>query len=494
MSFQQGLSGLNTSAKALDVVGNNVSNSGTVGFKSARGEFADVFAASLAGAGGAGQVGIGSAIGNVAQQFSQGNLTTTNNPLDMAINGGGFFQMSNASGALSYTRNGQFHLDKDGRLINSEGLNVQGYAATFAVNSLGDINSSTPTNIVIDPTDLQPQTTFQGDIGLNLDSRGQVPTTGQENFDPANPLSYNASTSLTIYDSLGIVHTLSMYFIYAGQAVAGGLPDPVSGVSPDVSKWQVRYALDGVANPTDTAALVQSPNTTPDLSGASGPVPFPADPTGGDDVTLQFDSSGHLDSYVIGGVVTQPANKPTLTIDLDVVAAGQTVPQTNKATPQMLIGKEVDPVLGTIVSDGLDFSSSTQFGTPFGVNAMTQDGYPSGRMAGLSVSPEGIIQGRYTNGQTRNMAQIVLARFTNPNGLMSMGGNQWQQTFASGQPLVGAPGGGSNGLIQSSSIEESNVDLTKELVDMITFQRAYQANAQTVKTQDQVMQTLVNLR
>jgi flagellar hook protein FlgE len=142
----------------------------------------------------------------------------------------------------------------------------------------------------------------------------------------------------------------------------------------------------------------------------------------------------------------------------------------------------------------LDLSAATQYGSTFGVSSMTQDGYTSGRLSGLSISSEGVIQGRYSNGQSRNLGQIVLANFANPNGLQSLGGNQWSETVASGQPLIGAPNSGSLGALQSAAIEESNVDLTAELVNMITAQRNYQANAQSIKTQDAIMQTLVNLR
>ncbi len=582
MGFQQGLSGLNSSSKALDVVGNNVSNSGTIGFKSARAQFADVFAASLSGAGGASQVGIGNRISAVAQQFSQGNITSTSNALDVAINGNGFFVMSDASGALSYTRNGQFQLDKNGYLVNADGLNVTGYPASYTTNSLGVINSTTPSSIFIDPTDLQPQVTTKGAIAVNLDARATLPPAGHESFSAADPLSYNSSTSMSIYDSLGNVHTLSTYFIYAGTTGSG---------ASQQSNWRVRYALDGVANataafggsdPWTTPALGPQPGTlvgtaitypsatvnaggtlnltvngttktitirdsvtalgaggsydattlaaeinaaianagafgsavatatvsasggliitsattgtasnvsvaagtlsVASVFGTAAPTSTPgSNPTvaflSGDDLRLSFDTSGKLVDYNGQGGLTPP---PGLSIDLAAV-----VGSTNKAGSPLVI----DPQNG-----GLDYSLTTQFGTAFGVNSLTQDGYPSGRLTKISVSQDGVIQGNYTNGQTRNMAQIVLARFTNPNGLQSIGGNQWQETFTSGVPLVGAPGSASNGLLQDSALEESTVDLTKELVDMITFQRAYQANAQTIKTQDSLLQTITNLR
>ncbi|HZV54044.1 MAG TPA: flagellar hook protein FlgE [Rhodocyclaceae bacterium] len=453
MSFQQGLSGLGVASQALDAIGNNVSNAGTVGFKSSRGEFADVYAASLSG-GGASQIGIGAALAAVSQQFTQGNITATNNPLDVAVNGGGFFRISN-SGAISYSRNGQFQIDKNGFVVNAAGYRLQGYPASYTNNSSGVIVQSTPTDIFIDPTDIQPKTSGNIAVGLNLDSRQTAPTVAT--FDANNPLSYNSSTSVTVYDSLGNTHVLSMYFVYAGA--------PATPVNGGASQWDVRYALDGVANPTTAGG--HTPSATTNI-------------TTGDNMGLQFDTNGKL--VAVNGAA---AAKTSLSFDLNTILAAQVPPQTNKAT---------SPLAMTAPTAGIDFTSSTQFGSPFGVNNMVQDGFASGRLAGIAISPDGVIQGRYSNGQSKKMGQIVLAKFNNPNGLQSIGGNQWQETSASGAPIIGAPGTGANGVVQSAAVEESNTDLTKELVDMITQQRAYQANAQTIKTQDSVLQTLVNLR
>jgi flagellar hook protein FlgE len=142
----------------------------------------------------------------------------------------------------------------------------------------------------------------------------------------------------------------------------------------------------------------------------------------------------------------------------------------------------------------IDYSGSTQFGSNFSVNSVTQDGFTSGRLAGFNTSSDGTIVGRYTNGQSKTLGQVILANFVNPNGLQSLGGNAWAETATSGAPLTGTPNTGSLGVLQSAAVEDSNVDLTAELVNMITAQRVYQANAQTIKTQDQVLQTLVNLR
>lgn len=405
MSFQQGLSGLAGASRALDAISNNVANSGTVGFKQSQAQFADVYAASLAG-GGAGQIGIGTTIGNVAQQFTQGNITVTNSPLDVAINGAGFFRMSDG-GTITYTRNGQFNVDKEGYIVNSAGYRLTGFGA----DTLGNIIPGSPVDLLVSAADLTPNTTTEALVTVNLDSR-QVPPT-QAPFLATDPRTYNSSTALTVYDTLGNPHTLSLYFLKDAAA----------------NTWDTEYTLDGAA-------------VTPASGG-----------------TLTFSNAGALAG---GGLVTFTG----------------VVPGTGAAN----------------LNFTLDYGGTTQFGSAFGVSSIVQDGYSSGRLAGLSVGADGILQGRYSNGQSRNLGQVVLANFNNPNGLTPLGGNQWGESPDSGQPLVGAPNTGSLGVLQSSAVEESNVDLTAELVAMITQQRAYQANAQSIRTQDAILNTLVNLR
>ncbi|MDO8959054.1 MAG: flagellar hook protein FlgE [Rhodocyclaceae bacterium] len=405
MGFQQGLSGLNAASKSLDTVGNNIANSGTVGFKSSSTLFGDVFAATL---GGGNQIGIGTSVAGISQQFTQGNLTVTSNPLDIAINGQGMFRLSN-SGATTFTRNGQFNIDKDGYVVNASGYRLTGYLA----NAANIIVPSTPAEIFINTADLQPQATGNSSvgarIGLNLDSRQPVNAVP---FNVNDPTSYNSSTSITVFDSLGNPHLMSMFF-----------------KKDSANNWSLYSNLDGGGPSAAT--------------------------------TLTFNSTGAL---------TAPA--------LGIIAQSHAV--TTGATSPLIFN--------------LNLTGSTQYGNIFGVNSVAQDGYTSGRLSGLSIASDGTIQGRYSNGQSRDLAQVVLANFNNPNGLTSLGNNQWGETAESGQPLVGVPGSGSLGVLQSAAIEESNTDLTAELVSMITQQRAYQANAQTIKTQDQILQTLVNLR
>ncbi len=407
MSFQQGLSGLNAASKSLDVIGNNVANASTVGFKQSEAQFADVFANTLSGSGGT-QVGIGTRLATVSQLFSQGNITVTNNPLDLAINGKGFFRLSN-NGTISYSRNGQFQLDKSGYIVNGAGLRLTGYTA----NSSGVINTAAPADLQIASNDLTPKASSKIDAVFNLDSRSA--TLSAAAFNLADPTTYNNSTSVAVYDSLGNSHTFSMYFVKTAA-----------------NTWQTFAANDGVQIG----------------AGAVG--------------TLTFLSNGAIDTTA----TTLP-----FTISTAVT--------TGAATP---------------LTFNLDFTGTTQFGNGFGVNSLSQDGYTSGRLSGFSVSADGMILGRYTNGQSATLGQVILTNFTNPQGLQPLGDNGWAETSSSGAPLVGGPGTGSLGALQSAAVEDSNVDLTAELVNMITAQRVYQANAQSIKTQDAVMQTLVNLR
>lgn len=421
MAFQQGLSGLNAASKGLDVIGNNIANSNTVGFKSSQAQFADVYANSLLGGGG-NAVGIGTQVATVAQQFSQGNISSTSNPLDIAINGNGFYRLSD-NGVVSYSRNGQFQLDQGGYVVNAQGLRLTGYGA----DANGIIVPSNPDDLRIDTADIPPQVTTNLDATLNLDSRSAVPVTAV--FNPNDPTSYNNSTSVTLYDTLGNPHLLSLYFVKT--AAPNG--------------WNTYGTVDG------------TPTSNINLGAGAG------NPAG-----LAFSTSGVL-------TTAMPLN-----ISIDLAAVATSLGTVNGA---------VTPLAFT-----LDFRGSTQFGSKFGVNSLAQDGYTSGRLAALGVSDEGVIQGRYSNGQSRNIGQIVLASFNNAQGLKPLGDNQWAESSSSGPAAVGAPGTGSLGTVQAAAVEDSNVDLTAELVNMITMQRAYQANAQTIKTQDSLLQTLVNLR
>ncbi|MCS6786591.1 MAG: flagellar hook protein FlgE [Thiobacillaceae bacterium] len=407
MSFQQGLSGLNGAAKSLDVIGNNIANVATVGFKSSRVEFADIYANSLFGTGGL-QPGIGVQVAAINQQFSQGNIAITDNPLDIAINGNGFFLLDDG-GARVYSRNGQFQLDREGYIVSNTGQRLMG----LTNNTFGPLQIVTFNNA--------PQSTSRIELAINLDANAAVPSTA---FSHTNPASYNHTTAMAVYDSLGNAHTLSFYFRRTSTPL----------------QWEV------YATVTNTAGATTLLTPTP---------------------------IGNLSFNADGSLATSTAS--ALTIPATALATG------------------ANPI--TLASGDLDFTGTTQYGAAFGIYSAQQNGYATGQLAGISVADDGLILGRYTNGQTQALGQIVLTNFPNPNGLLPIGNNLWVETSASGQPLnPQAPGSPNLGTLRSGAVEESNVDLTQELVNLIVAQRVYQANAQTIRAQDQVLQTLVNLR
>lgn len=407
MSFQHGLSGLSAAAAQLDVIGNNVANSNTVGFKQGQAKFADVYASSLNGAGGA-QIGIGVKLAGVVQQFSQGKITATENSLDIAINGNGFFRMSN-NGSITYSRNGQFQQDKSGYIVNATGARLTGYTA----DSTGALSTAAPAELQISTADRAPQTTSAVNALLNLDSRQAVlPSAG---FTLTDPTTFHHSTSVSIYDSLGNPHALSTYYL---KTVPGS--------------WDVFAAVDGTQ--------------------------IGAGPVG----TLNFNPDGSINT----GTTTLPFSTAA------AVTTGATSP----------------------FAFSIGFSETTQFGSGFSVNSLNQDGFSSGRLTGFNITNDGTIQGRYTNGRSAVLGKVVIASFANPQGLEALGNNAYAESASSGDPLVGTPGTGTLGVLQSSAVEDSNVDLTSELVNMLTAQRVYQSNAQTIKTQDAMLQTLINLR
>lgn len=466
MAFQQGLSGLNSSSKALDAISNNIANASTVGYKAAGVQFADVYAASL-GVGGASPIGIGTSIAAVQQQFSQGNISTSNNPLDMAINGSGFFQLQKSPTDLTktYSRNGQFHVDDEGYVVNAQSYNLRGYQ--YENGTL----SQTLAPIQLSSRGVDPQATGAAGLNpgvqveVNLDDRELKslgspspntlgPWTDNSVMPPDNLNTYNYSTAITIYDQRGNDHSLSMYFTRVDDSSSG---------PPDKNLWEVHYVLDD----QDITSIVTASN-----NGAA---------VAGDVPTLEFQEGGGIETTGWTASATRAVD-----YQFNIAAADlETFVDGSGGTPFAQMFPSDIPI---------SFANSTLFGAGYDVNRLVQDGYPYGRLSGISVSPDGVVQGNYSNGQTSNIAKVALFDFTSPTGLASLGNNQWAETSASGQALPGVPGVGSRGLLQASAVEDSNVDLTQELVNMITQQRNYQANAQSIKTQDQVMQTLVNLR
>ena len=420
MSFQQGLSGLNATTKNLEVIGNNIANANTFGAKSARAEFADAYAAALNGAG-SNPIGIGASLSTVAQQFTQGNILTTGNPMDLAINGAGFFQVKDPAGQMGFTRNGQFKIDRDGFVVTNSGQQLMGYGADDSGNVVPGLSK---------PIQLPTQ-------GISPKPTSQIAMTGYLNAEekitlPAAPplmtfgdaTTYNRATSQTMYDSKGQEVSVIYYFQKIAQ-----------------NEWNVFVTANGDSISGTTAA----------------PTPV---------TTLQFATDG--------GALLNPATPISVNIPSTTSTSGVTT----------------NPITGLL----MDFRNMEEFGGLWGITDLRQDGNSAGQLASVTIENNGVVMARYSNGQSKAAGQVEIASFRNPQGLQPLGDNQWAQTFSSGDKLVGVPGDGNLGVLQSGALEESNIDLTAELVNMITAQRIYQANAQTIKTQDQVLQTLVNLR
>lgn len=411
MGFGQGLSGLNAASQNLDVIGNNIANSSTVGFKASTIAFADVYANS--------RVGLGVQVAAVNQRFTTGNLSTTGNQFDMAIDGAkGLFRLVDSSGAVVYSRNGQFQENKDHDIVNAQGHRLTGFIATED----GKItNQLEPIKVPVG--NIEPKATTEINVKANFDSReavvNPVPTDLE---DIMKPEGHTHSLPITVYDSLGNPHQLTQYFVKV-EAAGGN------------SKWEVHYGVE--------EGLTVNPAKH----------------------VLEFDSAGRL--------ITPT---PNTSVGVTVGGIG-----TDSGSP------------AEDIALAINYTGSTQFGGKFSPT-FTQNGYTTGEYSSMSIAADGRIVANYTNGESKIMGAVALADFNNLNGLQPVGGNAWVETAASGQPVIGQPGTNGLATLKGQAVEESNVDMSQELVNMIIAQRTYQANAQTIKTQDQILQTLITLR
>ena len=418
MGFQQGLSGLNAASKNLEVIGNNVANANTIGAKESRAEFGDMYASAISNT----SIGIGVNLQAVSQQFTQGNITTTDNPLDLAINGNGFFEVQNPSGQTLYTRNGQFQQNKDGFITTNVGLKLVGYPASKD----GTIQPGAAVPLQLPTGGVAPNPTGKVTVEMNLDARkGTTLPLAAPLIDFSDAKTYNDATSVKVFDAKGQDVALTYYFQKSAT-----------------DTWNVYATANGTSAKVDAGG---------------NPLPI---------ATIKFPTNG--------GTPTAPLGPVAFDVPTTTNAAGATTL----------------PITGI----ALRLTGATQFGSGFGVTSIAQDGYAAGLLTGVTVEKSGIVMATYSNGQAKPAGQLELATFRNPQGLSPLGGNLWARSFNSGDPTVGTPSTGNIGALQAGALEDSNTDLTGELVDMITAQRIYQANAQTIKTQDQVLQTLVNLR
>lgn len=438
MSFNIGLSGLYAANKALNVTGNNIANVATTGFKSSRAEFADQYAGAIRGTSGRTVVGSGVSTAAVSQMFTQGNISSTGQSLDLAISGNGFFVM-NDNGSKIYTRSGAFYSDKEGNVVNASGNRLQGYG----VDANGRVVGGVLSDLHIDTTNLSPSPTGQVKETVNLNSTATAPTVTP--FDAANVESYNYTFNTDVYDSQGNAHQLNQYFVK--DAVA--------------NSWTMYTTIDG-RNPADPTLTTPLANT----------LPFKSDGT--------LDTANMTAGAVAGG----------LTIDADkAFSLAGWVPSAKQPDGTWAANGAAANVNGV----RLDMLTTTQNNAASATTAKSQDGYATGELAGLVVDTSGNLFARFTNGQDKVVGQVAMANFANTQGLTPMGGTGWSESYASGVPIIGEPNTGTLGAITAGALEDSNVDLTAELVNLIKAQSNYQANAKTISTESTIMQTIIQM-
>ncbi len=454
MSFNIALSGLNAAQKDLDVTSNNIANVNTIGFKESRAEFVDVYASSLL-SGGKTKSGDGVLTSQVAQQFSQGSIQFTQNSLDLAITGAGFYATVPGIDSLekSYTRAGQFKLNDDNFVVNSAG----GHLLGFPVNDDGSSSSvslSTASPILIPTASGAPQASTEVDIKMNLPAGESYITGAPLNFDPSDPLTFNHSTSVTIYDSLGDSHVMTYYFVKDDPAV-------------NPNEWILFTAIDGNTIDIDETvagdALADGRETAGGLQGGR----------------LVFDSSGDFTSIL-------------------PVTGFSTIPLAN-ITGAPILGNGADDTQTIVIDFNLDTAGPnpnepTQFASNFEVTSLAQDGLAVGRLTGIDINSDGLIRATYSNGTSQPLARIALVNFANEQGLTQIGGTSWRESIDSGSPLAGEAGSGTFGSINSKALEQANVNLTTELIDLISAQRNFQANSRALEVDNQLNQTILQIR
>ena len=415
MSFYTSLTGLNSAQADLGVTSNNIANVGTVGFKKSRADFGDLFSST------SGAIGQGAHLKNVNQQFSQGSIEMSGNALDLAISGEGFFAVRPDLSATEtvYTRAGAFSINNDNYVVDSSGQ----YLQAFPVSEDGSVIATGLTSaksLQLTSAGGLPKVTSKIELGLNLPSDAAIKPTAS--FSPSDSNTFNSSTQMTAYDSLGNPHVATVYFLKTSN------PTP----AVPTNNWDTKLYIDGALIPPTNAA----------------------------DSVLTFDQDGKL-TAPIAAITYDPATLITGAKPLSV---------------------SID--YGTL---------SSQYSAPFSVMSLSQDGHPRGELSGMDVDSSGVVRANYTNGTQMALGKLMLANFDNPNGLKQIGNASFEATNASGLVDLGEAGSGGFGDIQGGALEGSNVDLTEQLVKLISAQRNFQANAKALDTSGTLMQTIMGI-
>jgi flagellar hook protein FlgE len=420
-SFNIGVTGLNASGQGMGVIGDNISNSGTNGFKSSRAEFQDVLAVSLKGIEGGDQFGAGTKLGHIKPMMTQGDITRTDSVTDLAMSGDGFFRIDAPFGQ-GYTRDGSFHFDKDGQLVTMDGYKVMGFQADEAGKILNKMDP-----IKLGSTAIQAKATKQVNVNMNLDSRSN-----KMEFKIEQPEKTSAfSNTMTIFDNVGTARVVTIYYNKA-----------------DNNEWEYHIGADG------------------------------KDVEGGKPDTMYEMANGKLIFNDKGQLQEKKEGKNSFNFNKGAA-------KDQKISFNFGVG---------IKEGGTGLDSITQYGSESAVSRHTQDGASAATLTSLSFNDKGILTAVYNNGETKDIAQIAVAKFENNEGLFKVGKNLFKDSKSSGQAAMGKPGESGRGEVLSKSIELSNVDIANEFVNLMTAQRNFQANAKTLTTADQMLQEVLQIK
>ena len=551
MPFRIGLSGLNAAQADLKITGNNIANVSTIGFKQSRAEFADVYATSKFGSVST-AIGSGVRLAAASQQFTQGNIIFTENNLDLGITGDGFFTMADVSGNQVYTRNGQFKTDKEGFIVDNSGSSLRGYGVDAVTNN---INTGSVIDLQIISTNIAPEPTATASIIANIDSGEALPSNPIFSMDAkgtVDPGSYNHTTSFTSFDSLGNPMLTSMFYRKTASNTWDVAIKQVDANGNIFQNFDSSYASFSAPKPGDPE-IIFVPTSTQGSNEVAAAITDAAALAPGTPATAEqavIISNAYINAYDTAyhaGMLTTPtmaspfaaANTAGITaadaaavvlgLDAGTIAAitgASGAAQAAAVTPESITFLNNGTIDLTSVGSGsgsfntifnlantnltnpvmsdtggalqaqiiaIDLSGVTQYGANFGVTNLSQNGFTTGQLSGIDVDQSGVISARFTNGQSNRLGQVFITNFTNNQGLSQLGDNYWGESFASGQGIVNAPGEGNAGLINSGSLEDSNVDLTEQLINLITAQRNFQANAKTITTADTITQTVIQI-
>lgn len=451
MSFNIALTGIAAAQKDLDVTANNIANVNTTGFKESRAEFADVYSSSVFTSGKT-KNGDGVQTTSVSQQFHQGSTLGTQNSLDLAIGGEGYFALSSELGSQdqTFTRAGAFKLNKDNFIVDSQGNFLQGFPVDASSGDATSVSLSTSSAIQIPDSSGAPRATTNVYSSFRLDSTKAAPSITP--FDPGQSGSFTHSTSTNVYDSLGESHTMQLYFVKTDAAVTG-----------NANEWEVYSTLDGqVVNPDGTPQGATGP-FTPISTFQFDANGLPLNTNGNPNAASTFDSVV-FDGTNLTGILSNGASFPNnVTINWrDEAGTSSKIP--------------------------------TQHAGSFENKVLDQDGAAVGRLANIDIGVDGKIVASYSNGDSNYLGQVALTRFSNSQGLQQVGNTSWKKSLTSGEPIAGEANSGAFGKISSSALEQSNVNLTNELVDLISAQRNFQANSRALEVNSTLQQSILQIR